>query len=209
MNINISSSIYTGTYQKQSPVRKTQSAVSFGDMMKTAATDRIAVSNSPDLEKVYDQLSPASKNILERMKRGRNDISQKEWSAFCGELKNLGAISEDDFYYTRAEFQMIPLGEFRPDGTFIMYDNIPIPGGLRDPHPNSTMQKVWGSEDWSGDPFQYLNTWLSRMLDWRSELSVATNPDGSKKYHSLSPITDQIHSYQKVMDIVKDLMHVK
>lgn len=219
MNIHISNRIHSEKIQYGASVssHKSQSSVSFLDAMKAAKTDSVTVSNTPDLKKVYDQLSPAAKNVLERMKSGKQDIDIKEWSAFCGELEKLGAISEEDYFYARGEFQMVPLGTFNPDGSFSQYANPPLSGELR----NANKQRISGFEhwsvnqylsdgdDWSGDPFQYLNGWRSTLLSWRSELSLIKNPDGSPMYRNFSPITEQANSCEKVMDIVMNLMQVK
>lgn len=219
MNINIANRTYSENLQHRHSVssHKSPTSVSFLDAMKAAKTDSVTVSNTPDLKKVYDQLSPAAKNVLERMKSGKQDIDIKEWSAFCGELEKLGAISEDDYFYARGEFQLIPLGVFNPDGSFSQYANLPLSCGLR----NANKQRISGFEhwsvnrylsdgdDWSGDPFEYLNGWRSTLLSWRSELSLMKNPDGSPMYQNFSPITEQANSCEKVIDVVKNLMQVK
>ncbi len=218
MHINMPSRIQSEKipYHPSASAPTAKPSVSFLDAMKQAKTDTITVSNTPDLKKVYDQLSPASKNVLERMKSGKNDIDIKEWSAFCGELEQLGAISEEDYFYARGELQMVPLGAFNPDGSFSQYANPPLSSELR----NDNRQRISGVEhwsvkqylsdsDWSGDPFAYLSGWRSTLLSWRSELSLMKNPDGSPMYRNFSPITEQANACEKVMDIVKNLMQVK
>lgn len=223
MNINITNRTYSENFQHLQPVssHKSQSSVSFLDAMKAAKTDTVTVSNTPDLKKIYDQLSPAAKDVLERMKNGKQDIGIKEWSAFCGELEKLGAISEEDYFYARGEFQLIPVGALNPDGSFSQYVNLPISSRLHDPLSSASKQSISGLEHWSinmrlsdvdhwcGNPLQYLNAWRSTLLSWRSELSLMKNPDGFPMYQNLSPITEQANSCEKVMDVVKNLMQMK
>lgn len=213
MSINVSNSTYGSTYQHRPSGHKSQPSVSFLDAMQKLATDRSAVSKRSDLERIFDKLSPASKNILECMKNGRNHISKEAWSSFCLELKNLGVIDENDYVYTRAEFHMIPIGYIDGNGNLVQYENIPIHADDRNTqykqYITGSTEEAWTSNDWFGDPLKFMDDWLSSMQEWKSDLSVQRNPDGSAKYKDLSPITDQINSYQKVMDIVKNLMDVK
>ena len=85
---------------------------SFMDQLKKA-TDAAAVEKIKDtlelakdgasLQALRGLLTPASKAVLDRIQAGRDDITQDEWTGLCKELKSLGAISESDFQYTRAD----------------------------------------------------------------------------------------------------------
>lgn len=62
---------------------------------------------------------------------------------------------------------------------------------------------------WKGDPLAYLDNWMKSLYSWRSDLARARNEDGSPKYGDFSPITDQLNSCQKVMDLVRGLSQTK
>lgn len=77
-----------------------------------ALTDSMTLADptgDPTLRAAYDQLSAASRDVLERMKAGQGEVTQDEWTGLCRELKDAGIISESDFAYTRADLRVVPL----------------------------------------------------------------------------------------------------
>ena len=194
---------------------------SFMDQLKKA-TDAAAVEKTKDtlelakdgasLQALRGQLTPASKAVLDRIQAGRDDITQDEWTGLCKELKSLGAISESDFQYTRADLHMIPIGYWGENGEFVKYE---LPAELKNKLLSQAGGKASPSEDglwaclddsgWTGDPLAYLDNWISSLYDWRSELARARNGDGTPKYSDFSPITNQINACQKVAALVREL----
>ena len=167
---------------------------------------------SASLQALRGQLTPASKAVLDRIQAGRDDITQDEWTGLCKELKSLGAISESDFQYTRADLHMIPIGYWGENGEFVKYE---LPAELKNKLLSQAGGKASPSEDglwaclddsgWTGDPLAYLDNWISSLYDWRSELARARNGDGTPKYSDFSPITNQINACQKVAALVREL----
>ena len=181
-------------------------------LKKTAALEKAA--DTLDLTKTGDglpdllhRLTPGSRDVLDRMEAGEADIAMDEWTALCEELEALGAISKDDFQYTRAGLRVIPLGYWGEDGEFVKYDTLSImKNKLPDPH--SSRRGQWTCPDeyaWKGDPLAYLDNWMNSLYSWRSDMARARNEDGTPKYSDFSPITNQINSCQKVTDLVRAL----
>ena len=167
------------------------------------------------LKLAYEHLSPSSKNVLERLNTGKNDITKDEWMGLSKELKDAGLITESDFHYSRADGHLIPIGYYDESGNFVKYDTPPmLVEELR------TLSKMFQSssvssreawqlvDDWTGDPFEYLDSWVSELYSWRSDLARMRAADGSPKYNNFTPITDQINSCQKVVALVKDLAKI-
>ena len=98
MSIKISDYGYTGKWQG-TVVNSTSAKVSsFAAQMKKL-TDTMTLTDpveNPTLKAGYDQLSTASKGVLDRMKAGQTDISQDEWTNLCRELKEAGLITESE-----------------------------------------------------------------------------------------------------------------
>lgn len=162
------------------------------------------------LEAVYEHLSPASKNVLERLNDGRSNIQKDEWLGLCKELKDAGVITQSDFDYTRPDLHLIPLGYHDENGNFVQYDTPPM---LKDrltelyerSRSSNGAEAVWTGGSWTGDPLEYLDLWSSELYNWRSDLARARNDDGTPKFNNFSPITDQINSCQKVTALVREL----
>ncbi len=156
-----------------------------------------------DAAALRDRLTPVSKNVLDRMEAGKSNVNKDEWTALCKELETLGAISKDDFQFTRADFHFIPLGYQGENGEFIKYDMPPmLKNKLLDRHHTQGPEAdgLWAFLDedgWKGDPLAYLDNWVSSLYSWRSDLARARNGDGTPKYSDFSPITNQINSCRR------------
>lgn len=160
-----------------------------------------------ELLDLLQRLTPGSRDVLNRMEAGKADVSKDEWTGLCKELESLGAISKDDFQYTRAGIRVIPLGYWGEDGEFVKYDTVSImKNKLPDPRHSQGGQWICPDEyAWKGDPLAYLDNWMNSLYNWRSDMARARNEDGSPKYDNFSPITNQINSCQKVTDLVRAL----
>nr|WP_325211241.1 hypothetical protein [uncultured Oscillibacter sp.] len=184
-------------------------------MEKTKDTLELAKDDT-SLQTLRSQLTPASKAVLDRIQAGTDDITKDEWTGLCKELETLGAISESDFQYTRADLHFIPLGYRDENGEFVEYE---LPKGLASKLLNQASGKQSPSEDglwaclddsgWTGAPLAYLDNWMSSLYSWRSDLARARNGDGSPRYSDFSPITNQINSCQKVTDLVRELCQMQ
>lgn len=176
----------------------------FLDEMKKAAVTDAAGSKG-----IYEQLSGMSKNVLERIKNGYNNITKVEWMQLCTELKDMGAMTETEF----KDIHLIPLGYTRPDGVFVMYEHGPSLFARQNDlsqwtgvTSNST-SGFWSFDDWSGDPLKYLDDWISSLRSWRDDLATKRNPDGSPKYENFGPIENKLNACQKVEELLKELMN--
>lgn len=150
----------------------------------------------PILRAAYDQLSPSSKGVLNRMKTGQADITQDEWTSLCRELKDAGMMTESDFAYARTDLRIVPLG-FMGDKAFNVTQSsaslISPLGGREEP-------------EWMGDPLAFFDQWMEMMRKWKRDLAAVCNPDGSRQFQDLSSVTHCIGSCQKVVNLVHNLM---
>lgn len=202
------------------PPSRRSSGSSFLEELKKA-TDAVSVEKTKDtlelakdgdsLRVLLDRLTPSSKGVLDRIQAGVSDITKDEWTGLCKELKDLGAVSETDLMYTRADLHLIPIGYYDENGEFVQYDTPPmLKNELLDKYHSqgSGADGFWAclnASGWAGDPLAYLDDWIASLYSWRSDLARARNEDGSLKYSDLSPITGQINSCQKVVDLVRGL----
>lgn len=220
MRVHGNQAVYGGGARGLSPPTGRSSGSGFLERLKKAAdaaasekaADTLRLTKTDDgLLDLLRELTPGSRAVLDRIQAGENGVSKDEWTGLCKELESLGAISKDDFQYTRAEFHLIPLGYHDKNGAFVRYDTRSIMKNklLDIRHDQGGLRARLNGDDWKGDPLAYLDGWMSALYGWRSELARAQNEDGSPKYGDLSPVTDQIDSCQKVMDLVKDLCRSK
>lgn len=181
---------------------------------KAADTLRLTKTDNglPDLLR---RLTPGSRDVLDRIQAGGKDVSKDEWNGLCKELESLGAISEADRQYTQAGFRFIPIGYQDENGRYVTYDTPPtLKNKLLNLYHSQGpgADRLWACLDedgWKGDPLAYLDNWMSSLYSWRSDLARARNEDGSPKYGGFSPITSQINSCRKVMDLVRGLCQAK
>jgi len=179
---------------------------------------RKAAGNAEDntgLKSVRERLTPASRDVLERLGDGRNGITREEWTGLCRELKDAGVITQADFDYTRADVRLIPLGYNNAAGNEVIYENAPgmaeklrLAGKLLKGMEHSPLEAVMtrlSRESWSGDPLDYLDEWISMLDGWKDELARTPSEDGSAKYTDFSPITAQNRSCKKVSGLIGKL----
>lgn len=168
------------------------------------------VSEDAALRALYDRLTPASRDVLERAGAEEPAIGKEEWNSFCKELQDLGAVTEDDVMYTRSDLRLIPIGYYDRSGAFVMYETPPmlkdrlleLSGSARGK--GAAYMETSGT-DWAGDPLKYLDGWASALYSWRSDMARLRNADGSPKYDHFSPLTDQIDACRKVSGLVRKL----
>lgn len=184
-------------------------------------TGRLSAESTKDnnnLKSVYERLTLASRDVLERLNAGQANITREEWTGLCKELKDAGVITQADFDYTRADLRLIPLGYHDGAGNEVIYEHAPgmaeklkLVGKLLDGLEHSPLEAVMtrlNRESWQGDPLAYLDEWISTLNGSKDELARARAEDGSAKYHDFSPITDQIRACQKVSELVKKLSRI-
>lgn len=220
MNVNGCGLVFMNQARGLSSSRGRSAGSGFLDRLKSAADAAVSekAADTLNLTKTNDglldllrRLTPESRDVLDRMEAGKADITGEEWTGFCKELESLGAISKDDFHYTRGDLHLIPIGYRDKSGEFVKYDTPPMLKNkllnlYHSQGPGADSQWVRLDEnDWKGDPLAYLEDWTTSLYSWRSDLARARNEDGTPKYSDFSPITSQINSCQKVTDLVRGL----
>ena len=216
MRVHGNQAVYGGGAKGLFPPAGRSSGSGFMEQLKNAAdaaasekaADTLRLTKTDDgLLDLLRQLTPGSRDVLDRMEAGKVDVTENEWTALCEELEALGAISKDDFQYTQAGWRVIPLGYWGENGEFVKYDTVSImKDKLPDVRQSQEGQYICPDEyAWKGDPLTYLDNWMKSLYSWRSDMARARNEDGTPKYSDFSPITNQINSCQKVIDLVRDL----
>lgn len=167
-------SVFINRARGSFPSGDRKAGTSFLDRLKSAACAAASekAADTPELTKTDDglrdllyKLTPASRDVLDRMEAGKKDISQDEWTALCKELEALGAITKEDFQCTRTDFHIIPLGYEDENGTFIKYDMPMLTNMLLNLHygQGAGADGLWTCLDedgWRGDPLACLDNWM-------------------------------------------------
>lgn len=223
MRLSEFSNIYHSAENRafQAVSRRTKS--SFGDAIQKAADaastrklkDSIEKAGSGlDLQSVYNQLTSDSRAVLDRLNRGTS-IKKDEWVNLCNELKDMGIITQDDFNSVRSDLHIIPIGYYDESGNVVEYETSPMMKSKllgsceKSGNPAIAGSGLWlSADDWTGNPLEYLDTWVSELYSWRSDLAKMKTEDGSPKYNNFAPITNHINSCQKVAALVKDLSKI-
>ena len=212
-------SVFTNRARGTSPAGGRKAGTSFLDQLKSAASaaapeqavDVLELTKTDEgLRDLLPKLTPASRDVLDRMEAGKKDVSPDEWTALCKELEALGAITEEDFQSTRADFHIIPFGYEDENGNFVQYDMSMLTDELLNLYYGQRpgADGLWAclnADSWRGDPLAYLDNWMESLYSWRSDMARAKNEDGTQKFDNFSPITNRINSCQKVADLVKAL----
>lgn len=219
MRLSGFSNVYHGAENRTFQAANRSTKSSFWDAVQKATDvssvkkvrDSIEKSGSMDLQSVYNQLTSGSKAALDRLNREEPSIKEDEWMGLCKELKDMGAITEYDFSSVRSDFHFIPIGYTDENGNIVTYEASSImKHKLEKPgNPAVAGAEAWLSmDDWTGNPLEYLDNWVSELYSWRSGLAKMRAEDGSLKYNNFTPITNRINSCQKVAALVRDLSKV-
>lgn len=179
-------------------------SASFADELNRAAqtpakTER---SGGVDLKDVYNGLSENAKSVLDRMKP---NVTKDEWNAVLQELRDAGALSSWDMM--RCHPDIVIIGYTDPSGELVLYprgDTCTITGETGPD--GALLGNYWGIQDWSGDPFKYIDQWLKALQDWRDELDGLTRPNGVK--YDTSALTGQIEAIHRVSGLMKRLLEM-
>lgn len=176
-----------------------------------------AASGRTDLKAAYDRLSDGSKAVLSRLKAGKVGVSQSEWFELRRELRDLGLMTRQEFFDSDPD--IVILGYADENGEFVQYpgrsgalapelDNAHFLAGGASAYASGGARygRYWALEEWSGDPFRFLDAWLEAIRGWRDDLDQLTREDGTR--YDTSRLTRQIEAKEKVNGLVRDLMEL-
>lgn len=178
---------------------------------------RAEASGDTDFKTAYDRLSDGSKTVLSRLKSGEADVSKSEWFDLRKELRDLGLITQNEFFDSDPD--IVVLGYTDGNGDFVEYPSRggALAPGLENAHflvggasayvsGGVRYGRYWTLEEWSGDPFQSIDAWLEAIRGWRDDLDQLVREDGTR--YDTSSLTRQIEAKEKVNGLVRDLMKV-
>lgn len=182
----------------------------YGDGMLTVSMLADSVANVPkEPEEILERLSEPARDTLEDIKADK-EVSQEEWKDLLEELRDMGAISDTEFTYSRSDFRFIPIGYRDENGELVMYDGIAERFGMLDKLRTASGGGIGMLTDtadtWAGDPLAYLDAWITDLAEWREDLSKQRGETGAPKYDNFSPIDNQIEACTKVGEIVNGLL---
>ncbi len=146
------------------------------------------------LKAAYDRLSDSSKAVLGRLKAGTADVSKSEWDGLRRELKEMGLITEAEYFYTHPDIVVLGKAEDFGDGLVTVVSKGPA------------ISFGYESAEWTGDPFQYLDLWLELLRRERDLWAEAAQPDGMPL--DTSARAKQIEAHEKVSGLVKSLLEL-
>ena len=155
-------------------------------------TDTVTLSDPtgiPTLQDVYEQLSDGSKDVLRRMKEGRSDVDMVEWVNLCRELKDAGAITEEDFSNARPDMK---LGVLPKPGLYWSPEGVEL--------------YMTDDVEWKGDPLKYLDEWMASLGKLRTAWAAAIGPDGNHPTEYVNELNGCIGSCAKVANVVSNIM---
>jgi len=194
---------YSGLVEEKK--QQLEEAAEFEALMN--AVDNVIDGKAPMQPKeILERLSEPAKDTLEDMKTGE-EVSKEEWTGLLGELRDMGAISDTEFTYSRSDVRFIPLGYRDENGEFVMYDGIAERFGLPRLLERAGMaESEVSASGWNGDPLDFLDAWIENLTEWREDLSRQHSETGAPKYKDFSPIEKQIEACTRVGEIVNGLL---
>lgn len=205
MIVNRDNWLYIQEYAQK--IRENDPQTSFADSIEQTVN---STADAPTASAVLDKLSGKSVQLLKHMKDGSKNVNYDEWAGLLAELKDMGAISEDD--YARAPkggreyistgnntFMCIPKGDIVP---------VPVLPGIMQCAPGETGidRMLDGLCDWPGDPLEKLETLALYMRKWIGILGVSKDNEGNPGSWYSEPYTKYESSYLNVLKTVRELM---
>lgn len=181
-------------------------------------------SGQPDLKTGYDRLTAQSRELLARLKEAAavwddpdlqempEGVTKDEWKALRRDMKDAGLISSTDYF--RSDPDVVIVGYTDPNDGLVAYPPFQDCAASAETGPGETLcasgSTGWlsrlGAEDWTGNPFQFLDQWLQTMRRWQYDLEQMVRPNGVK--YDTSHLVRQMEDRQKVTGLVKDLMNL-
>ena len=150
-------------------------------------------------EEILNNLSGSSKAVLESMKKPRPMVRKDEWLGLLDELKNMGAISAADCFFSRPGCLLVPFVSYDGGKT---YQAARIPDEIR-----NTMNQ---HETWPCDPLEYYDSWEFILKNWvsylRAEMKKSEYPIMAQDFEASNPINSQIAARSRVIGLVKSLI---
>ena len=174
------------------------------------AVDNVIEGKAPmEPQEILERLSEPAKDTLEDIKDDK-EVSHEQWQGLLGELRDMGAISKEQFDYSRSDVKLIPLGYKNASGEFVMYDGIAERFGMLDKLRSTSGGGIGILTDtadaWSGDPLDFLDAWIENLTEWRGDLSRQRSETGALKYDDFSPLDKQIDACTKVGELINSLL---
>jgi len=180
----------TGTFNGEQVIYVNDKMYYLNQIMAVGALPEI---EKPSTEAVMDHLKEEEcLDIVEKMQAG-DEISYTDFRVLLRELKEVGAITADEYDAALSCRDKIPVGYTGEDGSTVTYEGADRFDAV----------KTWTSG--SSDPIEYLESWIDMVTGWYGELSEAKNEDGTPKYSDLSPIDQYLDNISEVSGQLKEL----
>lgn len=173
-----------GLFPAASQTAQKSSSVSF------AAALQAEQSAAPTKQELLEALSEHSKEVLALLKSG-GKVEKEDWMALMGELRDSGAITQEEYDWTNFELVLTPI-----QTGLISY-------GDRGNEYRETLRQF---EQWPGDPLEYLDMWLLALKKEKGLLEVEYRNQPGYHSASLSAFDLQASACGKVAGLIRDLL---
>lgn len=179
--VTLENGMKTVTWDKPEPTPD-QSAFAAELERVAEAAKKAEASGSTKEQAAWISLTPASKEILERMKAEKSDITEEEWDRLKQELAAIGLISQNDLAHTVngavvvGKLEQGASGEFFGAGSFTLIDEAP----------NFEIE-------WTGDPLKYLDAWMRELR---------------KQMNEVPGRSEQFESYERLNHVLSKLLEM-
>lgn len=153
-------------------------------------------SAAPTKQELLEALSERSRKVLELLKSG-GQVQKEDWTALMGELRDSGAITQEEYDWTNFELILSPI-PVKQDGQVGL-----ISSGDRGDEYRETLRQF---EQWPGDPLEYLDMWLLALKKEKGLLEVEYRNQPGYHAASLSAFDLQASACGKVAGLIRDLL---
>lgn len=176
------------THEMSAEEKTVKAKQAFMDSVRqaSASESRAEKSNKQNLADIQETLTKIKSNFK---------LDKDEWIKLLGVLRDEGKISQDDYQLASVGYSLIPLGYKDANGNFVKYDTESVMAKRM-----SLTAQGAAKDGWDGDPIQYLDNWIASMRNWKSDMLLQRNPDGTPKYNNFEPLDKQISSISKVLN---------
>lgn len=147
-------------------------------------------STAPNKRELLETLSERSKKIVELLKSG-DKVDKEDWMELMGELRDQGAITEDEYGWTNFELAVSPVKT-----GLVTY-------GDQGSEYRETLRSF---QEWPGDPLEYLDMWLLAVQKEKALLEVESRKQLGYDPAAFSGFDKQSAACGKVASLVRALM---
>lgn len=146
-------------------------------------------------EEILEKLSPASRATLQKVKTHSPLVGRDEWMNFLGDLKSIGAISQQEYFLSKPGTLVIPLVSHDGGKTYRVASM-----------PEEIHRAMENNLFWPCDPLKQLDTQISLLNDWFHYLTNEMEKCEEPSNNYTKPVREQTDACSQVSSLVKSLI---